>query len=900
MLAQLLEAAFRSLALGAAVWLSLRLLTVQYPQARMTAWTVVLAASVSMVLLMHQVVVTIPGYSLRPASEAVEHGSPAIATGITTAPTAFPLANSVSPASSDDAAPAQQSQRPAGEQLISAGEQLINAIDWQPIAMGVYFLVAGGLLLRLLIGLTLSWRLLGKARPIATDWTAGVDVRVSAAVATPVTVGTAILLPVECLYWSPAKRQAVLAHERSHAVRGDFYVLLLAMLHRAVFWFSPFSWWLLSELAKTAELVSDDAAIEVLGDRSAYAEILLDVARSARKAPVGIAMARTRNPLQRVDRILALAVPSAKLGRGRQALVAVSLAPLVAMTVSVAKETDPSAISSPRQPISSSPTSILEPEPEVVAPKLWILGRVYRNANPDEMFGTDAAWKTVAAHTAVVKFMPAALWNAGEQDLRRAFQNLAARHIDLAFEIHPLVRTERCTQKTRAYSDPDEVEKMLERIQRLGGGPRYFVMAAPFYFGHRWSGVGSCHEPPEDLARQIAQTIQLIHTRFPKAEIGTSELVESNDWTDELVNWSDVYQRAIGEPLAFFHAEVAWSDPATKNLVKLARAMKARHIPFGITYDGDEESSSSDEWTESALKHIAEIESTPGLHPDAAIFRGPFKFPSRLLPETQFGTLTNLAYQYLLVPPSITLTRQDKDIVSGQMADAQGHPVAAASVIVEAVDAAGRMNLMERHLTGTVPQDAVAAMVAILVNSGGSCVCAGPATASIGAIRYSEITTGRSEEIPPFLPTAGKVEPPVRLMQLVPDETQILNLKLFPATPGATFELDAPLTVTVNGERAGQIAIMFLDSTGRELRRDRLWFHPSVKGLANIVTNADGRFQIDVPSWVAETGAEIRAYFLGNDSLASQTVFISQDEEQASAISERRASPLKESRADIR
>jgi beta-lactamase regulating signal transducer with metallopeptidase domain len=90
-------------------------------------------------------------------------------------------------------------------------------------------------------------------------------VRLSAAVATPVTFGTTILLPAECRDCSPMKRQAVLAHERSHVVRGDFYVLLLATLHRALFWFSPFSWWLLNELAETAELISDDATIEILG-----------------------------------------------------------------------------------------------------------------------------------------------------------------------------------------------------------------------------------------------------------------------------------------------------------------------------------------------------------------------------------------------------------------------------------------------------------------------------------------------------------------------------------------------------------------------------------------------------------------------------------------------------------
>jgi beta-lactamase regulating signal transducer with metallopeptidase domain len=85
---------------------------------------------------------------------------------------------------------------------------------------------------------------------------------------------------------------------------GDFHVLLLATLHRALFWFSPFSWRLLNELAETAELVSDDAAIEVLGDRPSYAEILLDVARSGRPVSAGLATARTRSVLARVERIL--------------------------------------------------------------------------------------------------------------------------------------------------------------------------------------------------------------------------------------------------------------------------------------------------------------------------------------------------------------------------------------------------------------------------------------------------------------------------------------------------------------------------------------------------------------------------------------------------------------------
>jgi hypothetical protein len=52
MLALLLESALRLLALGGVVWLGLKLLRVRNPHAQMTAWTVVLLASLSMPVLM--------------------------------------------------------------------------------------------------------------------------------------------------------------------------------------------------------------------------------------------------------------------------------------------------------------------------------------------------------------------------------------------------------------------------------------------------------------------------------------------------------------------------------------------------------------------------------------------------------------------------------------------------------------------------------------------------------------------------------------------------------------------------------------------------------------------------------------------------------------------------------
>ena len=205
---------------------------------------------------------------------------------------------------------------------------------------GIYIVVAGVLLLRLLIGLVLTWRLTRRARPVADRWAAGADVRVSDAVGMPVTFGSTILLPPECFEWSAAKRQAVLLHEGSHVAHGDFYVLLLAVLNRAVFWFSPLAWWQLARLADLAELISDDAAIEVVRDRPCYAGILLDVASNVQRAPASLAMARARTVRRRVERILAATAVPTRMGWGRRAMIAITLIPLVAVSaVTIARST---------------------------------------------------------------------------------------------------------------------------------------------------------------------------------------------------------------------------------------------------------------------------------------------------------------------------------------------------------------------------------------------------------------------------------------------------------------------------------------------------------------------------------------------------------------------------------
>ena len=134
----------------------------------------------------------------------------------------------------------------------------------------------------------------------------------SAALRVPVTFGIArpaVLLPVTWTEWSDTQLDSVLMHELSHVARRDALTERLSMLHRALFWFSPLSWWLDRELARLAEQASDEAALASGIAREHYAETLLGFFSALHAAPgrvrwQGVSMAASGQAEKRVERIL--------------------------------------------------------------------------------------------------------------------------------------------------------------------------------------------------------------------------------------------------------------------------------------------------------------------------------------------------------------------------------------------------------------------------------------------------------------------------------------------------------------------------------------------------------------------------------------------------------------------
>jgi hypothetical protein len=162
-------------------------------------------------------------------------------------------------------------------------------------------------------------------------------------ISVPVTMGplrSTILLPAGWREWDDAKLDAVVAHEVSHVARRDALTQRLSLLHRAIFWFSPLSWWLDRRLADLAEQASDEAALSCGADRKHYARILLGFFEALHAAPgrvwwQGVSMAKGGQAEQRVERILAWKGSVAMRLKKSIAVVVVALAvPVVYLAAS--------------------------------------------------------------------------------------------------------------------------------------------------------------------------------------------------------------------------------------------------------------------------------------------------------------------------------------------------------------------------------------------------------------------------------------------------------------------------------------------------------------------------------------------------------------------------------------
>jgi beta-lactamase regulating signal transducer with metallopeptidase domain len=361
-------AAFRGLAAALAVAGGLAVLRLRHVVAQKAAWTLVLAGAMLMPLTSPWLAPWLQQQSWLPA------WLPSASTLVTqtqtwlksfrtrreeqaAAPIVTPMRETSVPADAEPASVVSTPAIPAVERS-SAPEELAGPLgpqyppraveayaDRQPspaltaavdTAWALYLVIAVALLARLFYGLGAAMRLWHSAWPVTlapTHLPVGIPVRVHGEIASPVTIGSGILLPADYAEWDEDKLRIVLAHEGSHVRQCDFYLQLAAGLYTAIFWFSPLGWWLKRKLSNLSEAISDRAAVAHAASRTSYAQILLEFASRPHTTRLetewGVAMARKERISERIEWLLnETSFRQAFAGGRTRILAAAILAPL--------------------------------------------------------------------------------------------------------------------------------------------------------------------------------------------------------------------------------------------------------------------------------------------------------------------------------------------------------------------------------------------------------------------------------------------------------------------------------------------------------------------------------------------------------------------------------------------
>jgi beta-lactamase regulating signal transducer with metallopeptidase domain len=379
MISLLVESVCRSLLVGLVVWAGLRALRVRHVVAEKAAWGMVLAAALLMPVvapwaarwtaLPAGIGVVLPADSQTLLQElqariqaksrpmpvrkqagiaAPEAEAPRITASAETAPQAGESRLVVPPASATGAKDVVAREESDGDSADAAIEMPVpvHAVpqERQPRAYALspallllltYCGVTAALLIRLFCGLVVALRLWYSARPIDESARAtfafSLRVRSSRNVASPVTIGSGVVLPADYADWDEEKLRIVLAHEQSHVRQGDFYLQILAGLYAACTWFSPLGWWIKDKLSELAEAISDRAGLEQAVSPASYAQVLLEFAAAPRPTMIGVAMARRGSLSRRIERLLNESKFSQAFTGGRSRVLAAVLLVPVAM-----------------------------------------------------------------------------------------------------------------------------------------------------------------------------------------------------------------------------------------------------------------------------------------------------------------------------------------------------------------------------------------------------------------------------------------------------------------------------------------------------------------------------------------------------------------------------------------
>jgi hypothetical protein len=277
------------------------------------------------------------------------------------------------------------------------------------------------------------------------------------------------------------------------------------------------------------------------------------------------------------------------------------------------------------------------------------------------LFRPGAEWPPALRKVRVFEITKRFALESSEADLAAVIETLRKYGVALSVQATPLLWTDHCGVGVEGHGPANDMTETAARIKKLGGELAYATMDEPLWYGHYFDRklkpgdkprIAACHLSVDEIAAQAAIKIKALRAIFPKIVIGDDEplgetLVAPETWAADIGDWLAAYRRAVGEPLGYFHADVVWSRPVWRVVLKkVVPHLAAERVAFGVIYNGDPQAPSDAAWLDTAFQHMEIIEKDMRLHPRHAVFQSWTDRPRDILPEDSPNAFANLILRY--------------------------------------------------------------------------------------------------------------------------------------------------------------------------------------------------------------------------------------------------------------
>jgi hypothetical protein len=273
------------------------------------------------------------------------------------------------------------------------------------------------------------------------------------------------------------------------------------------------------------------------------------------------------------------------------------------------------------------------------------------------LFQANAPWPRAIAHTQVIGLYAGWITAASDQELQAVVNFLNAHNMGIEIEAPAMQALATCGSGVEGYVPYGQTVQTftlgyLQRLQSFGAQVPFIKVDEPYFFGHVVPDPRSCNFSVQQIATEVGQYTQLVHTVYPNTAVGDVEPVITNGYVPDVVTaltqWHDTYLAVTGALFPFYFADIDFSNPTWPQLVKqLENSTRQRGLHFGIIYIGDMSDSSDAEWAGKVVARFQAYQGQNGGQPDYVLFQSWQPHPQFCLPETDPTTFTGVIDAYM-------------------------------------------------------------------------------------------------------------------------------------------------------------------------------------------------------------------------------------------------------------